>query len=261
MNAFRHPKLRTQREKMKATILVNRRNVASRVVGVIASPVALVRATRLRRPPDFFELRLDALRDSLGEVERMIPQLRAPLILTARHPAEGGVGGLPAGRRRALLQRFLDDAALVDLELRSVRQMKTLRDEMRRRGIGLLLSLHDFRETPSAGALHRLATSAAAIRPAIFKIVTRTDTPTQLDRLIAFVQAANRPEFPIAAMGLGKLGARSRRQLDRLGSVLTYVALGEPNVQGQPSLSQLRRARRTYTIESVRLESLDAADV
>ncbi len=81
---------------MKATILVNRRNVASRVVGVIASPVALVRATRLRRPPDLFELRLDALRDSLGEVERMIPQLRAPLILTARHPAEGGVGGLSA---------------------------------------------------------------------------------------------------------------------------------------------------------------------
>ena len=76
---------------MKATILVNRRKVASRVVGVIASPVALVRATRLRRPPDLFELRLDALRDSLGEVERMIPQLRAPLILTARHPAEGGV--------------------------------------------------------------------------------------------------------------------------------------------------------------------------
>ena len=91
MNASRHPKLRTQREKMKATILVNRRKVASRVVGVIASPVALVRATRLRRPPDLFELRLDALRDSLGEVERMIPQLRAPLILSARHPAEGGV--------------------------------------------------------------------------------------------------------------------------------------------------------------------------
>ena len=248
MNAFRHPKLRAQREKMKATILVNRRNVASRVVGVIASPVALVRATRLRRPPDLFELRLDALRDSLGEVERMIPQLRAPLILTARHPAEGGVGGLSAVGRRTLLQRFLDVATLVDLELRSVRQMKTLLDEMRRRRIGLLLSLHDFRDTPPLGELHRLATCAAAIQPAIFKIATRIDTRVQLDRLMAFLRAANRPEFPIAAMGVGKLGAKSRRQLDRLGSVLTYVSLGKPNVQGQPSLSQLRRARRAYIV-------------
>ena len=248
MDALCHRKLRTRREKMKATTLVNRRNAAPRIVGVITSSATLVRAMRLRRPPDLFELRLDALRDSLGEVERAIPRLRAPLILTARHPAEGGVGGLHAGLRRNLLQRFLNVATLVDLELRSVRQMKTLLDDMRRRQTGLLLSVHDFRDTPSVGEFHRLATSAAAIQPAIFKIATRTDTPAQLDRLIAFVQAANRPEFPIAAMGLGKLGAKSRRQLDRLGSALTYVALGEPNVQGQPSLSQLRRARRTYTI-------------
>ena len=245
---------------MKATTLVNRRNAAPRVVGIIASPATLVRAIRLRRPPDLFELRLDALRDSLGEVERAIPKLRAPLILTVRHPAEGGVGGLRASQRRALLQRFLDAATLVDLELRSVRQMKALLDEMRRRRIGLLLSFHDFRDTPSVGEFHRLATCTAAIQPAIFKIATRTDTRAQLDRLIEFVQAANRPEFPIAAMGLGKLGARSRRQLDRLGCALTYVALGEPNAQGQPSLSQLRRARRTHIARLEQLLGWDCSD-
>jgi len=57
------------------------------LVAVIASPTALARATRLHHPPDLFELRLDALRHSLGVISRALPQLRAPLLLTARHPA------------------------------------------------------------------------------------------------------------------------------------------------------------------------------
>ena len=220
---------------------------ASRLVGVIASPATLARAMRLRRPPDLFELRLDALRQSLGAVARALPQLRSPLILTARHPAEGGRGGLSLAARRALLLRFLDHAAFVDLELRSVRQMKMLIDEARRRQIGLLISCHDLRDTPSLDELRRQLKSAAAARPAIFKVATRTDTPAQLARLISFFETTRAP-FPIAAMGIGKLGLVSRRRLALLGSALTYVSLGEANTEGQPSLSQLRRARRAYTL-------------
>jgi 3-dehydroquinate dehydratase-1 len=219
----------------------------SRLVGVIASPAALVRALRLRYPPDLFELRLDALRRSLGTVARAIPQLRAPLILTARHPAEGGRGGLKLAARRTLLLRFLDHAAFVDLELRSVRQMQALIDQTRRRKIGLIISCHDLHDTPSRNEFRRQAKAAAALRPAIFKVATRTDTPAQLARLVSFF-ATTRGSLPIAAMGIGKLGLASRRQLARLGSVLTYVSLGEANIDGQPSLSQLRRARRAYTI-------------
>jgi 3-dehydroquinate dehydratase len=49
-------------------------------------------------------------------------------------------------------------------------------------------------------------------------------------------------------MGIGKLGRESRRQLDRLGSALSYGSLGQANAEGQPSLSQLRRDRGAYTI-------------
>ena len=79
-----------------------------RVVAVIASRLDLAKAVRLRRRPDLFELRLDMLRDSLGEVSRILPRLSAPLILTARHPREGGAGGLTLSSRRALLLRFLE---------------------------------------------------------------------------------------------------------------------------------------------------------
>jgi 3-dehydroquinate dehydratase I len=217
-----------------------------RLVGVIASPAALARAARLRQPPDLFELRLDTLRGSLGDVAHAIPKLRAPLILTARHPREGGAGALGSGERRALLLQFLEHAAFVDLELRSVRQMKTLIDEIRGRKIGLIISHHDLRHTPSRDTLRRLTKAAAAFQPALFKIAARTDTPAELARLVALVAETKRARFPIAAMGIGKLGLESRRRLERIGSALTYVSLGEPIVSGQPTLGQLRRARRAY---------------
>ncbi len=231
---------------MSARALVKPPAALSRLVGVVASRAALTRAARLRRPPDLFELRLDALRNSLGEVERTLPKLRAPLILTARHPLEGGQGTLAAGDRRALLLRFLEHAAFVDLELRSVRHFPALLRELRRRDIGLILSHHDFRETPPPRHLQRLAKSAAAFRPAIFKLATRTDTPAQLARLVSFFMESEGAPIPLAAMGMGRLGLASRQQLDRLGSALTYVALGEANAEGQPTLSRLRRTRRAY---------------
>ena len=218
---------------------------ASRLVGVVASPEALARATRLRRPPNFFELRLDALRNSLGDVTRAIPKLRAPLILTARHPAEGGLGRLGLIARQALLERFLDHAAFVDLELRSGREMKTLIRKARQRHVGLILSWHDFHDTPARAELVRKTKSAAAAGAAIFKIATRTDTPAQLARLISFFETT-RATLPIAAIGMGKLGLASRRQLAQLGSALNYVSLGKKTIEGQPSLSQLRRTRSAY---------------
>ena len=216
------------------------------LVAVIDSPTALARATRLRHPPDLFELRLDALRHSLGKMARALPKLRAPLLLTARHPAEGGVGQLRLAARRALLRHFLEDAAIIDLELRSVGQMKDVIGEMHQRQIDLLISLHDLRATPSPDELHRHAHSAVAAGAAIFKVVTRTDTQAQLARLIAFFEAS-RALLPIAAMGIGKLGFESRSRLDRLGSALTYASIGQAKVAGQPSLSQFRRAQRAYS--------------
>jgi 3-dehydroquinate dehydratase-1 len=224
---------------------VTKRSPVSPLVGVIASPAALAKATRLRHPPDLFELRLDALRHSLGELERALPKLRAPLILTARHPAEGGCGELGLVARRGLLLRFLGHAAFVDLELRSVRQMNELIEQTRRRKIDLIISCHYLRDTPSLSALRRNAKTAAGADSAIFKVATRTDTPAQLARLISFFETT-RASLSIAAMGIGKLGLTSRRQLARLGSVLTYVSLDEANIEGQASLSQIRRARRAY---------------
>lgn len=221
--------------------------ITGRLVGVIADRASLQRALRLRRPPDLFELRLDSLGDCLAEIERALPRLRAPLIITARHPDEGGAHALSAASRGELLARFLDRARYLDVELRSLRDFPALLAAARRRKVGLIISVHDFADTPQPAVLREKLQRAAKLRPAIFKIATRMDSPVQLERLLTFFRENSGP-IPLAAMGMGELGLASRRQLLRMGSALNYAALGPANAPGQPTLRNLRRTRAAYTI-------------
>src|SRR5947209_13171733 len=81
------------------------------LVAVIMSRADLDSAIRLRKPPDLFELRLEQLAGDLDAVENKVPKLRRPLIITARHPQEGGANKLSTRHRRDLLLRFLHGPA------------------------------------------------------------------------------------------------------------------------------------------------------
>lgn len=211
-----------------------------RIVGVIASREDLEQALRMRRPPDLFELRLDRLAGVVGRVETKVPKLRAPLIITARHPNEGGSGRLSLRQRRALLSRFLTHADYLDVELRSARALRTLLAIAKTKNVRRIISFHDFKSTPSARLLVAKAHNAKALRADIFKVATRTDTPTELGRLLEFI-TKNRMNVRLAVMGIGSLGAISRVLLARAGSVLIYASLGPAtDVEGQLSLEQLR---------------------
>jgi 3-dehydroquinate dehydratase-1 len=209
------------------------------IVGVIFTLADMERAVRWRNPPDLFELRLDALFTRREEVDTAIGGLRAPLIITARHPREGGSNQLSARQRRGLLLRFLPRAAYVDIELRAAGTFAALLEEARAKSIRTILSFHDFNETPSPPRLDEIARTAQSFSADILKIVTRTDTSAQLARLLNFFQR-ERLEMKIAAMGVGRLGRISRFEFARHGSALNYGHLGSPQAEGQLSITQLR---------------------
>jgi 3-dehydroquinate dehydratase I len=212
---------------------------AGQIVGVIFSRADLRRAVRMPNPPDFFEVRLDAFADRLDAVKTAIEKLRRPLIMTARHPREGGANQLSLRARRVLLVQFLPHAAWVDIELRSARALAAVWAEAKSRHVRRIISFHDFRGTPSRARLDRIARAAQSLGADVLKIATRTDTPAQFARLFEFF-ATTAPHFPVAAMGLGRLGRKSRLQLRRCGSVLNYAHLGDAPLPGQPSLRELR---------------------
>ncbi|MEP6686202.1 MAG: type I 3-dehydroquinate dehydratase [Verrucomicrobiota bacterium] len=223
----------TERDSVKAKEM-------PRLVGVITSRGGLRIAARLRKPPDLFELRLDHFADVADDVENMIPRLPSPLIITARDFREGGAMQLNLRERRNLLLRFLPHATFVDIELRSLHALAAVFETAYQRKVQRILSVHEFRSTPGVRTMLAKARAAKAAGTEIFKIMTRVDTTRQLARLVEFME--RRPTgIEISAMGVGRLGIASRIVLSRLGSVMTYAHLGKTTLEGQPSLSQVRR--------------------
>src|SRR6266487_1715961 len=179
-------------------------------------------ASRMKEPPDLFELRLDRLVRVIDRVENKISRLRAPLIITARDPMEGGANRLSPSERHNLLARFVSLLRLA-----------------RRQNVRRIISVHHLKNTPSRSRLQAQARAAKTYGVDFFKVATRTDTPAQLMRLLDFA-AAKDVDIAVSAMGIGKLGAASRVLLACRGSALVYVSLGRSDIEGQMSLEQLR---------------------
>src|SRR5947209_7926076 len=210
---------------------------ACALVGVIASIDELRLATRMRAPPDLFELRLDHLPNLR---KSQLSKLRRPLIITARHPAEGG-RKLRCGRRD-LLMKFLPQAKFVDVELRSLHELRTVWDEARRLRIGRICSFHDFKRTPEPAVLHKKLLRARKAGADVFKVVTRVDVLRDLLTLFEFLWS-ELSSMRLCVMATGRFGPVSRLFFREAGSSLIYAPLHHPLHDGQLTFQQLRQQR------------------
>ncbi|MEI7863739.1 MAG: type I 3-dehydroquinate dehydratase [Chthoniobacterales bacterium] len=187
---------------------------------------------------DYVEIRLDQLAAQESTVAAALPAIRRPILLTARHPAEGGAKGVPMAHRRFLLQRFLPLAAMVDVEIRSAKAFNNVLLEARHRGIKQILSFHNFRTTPDPRVLLRMIKDGKKLGADIVKLATQLLGPADLATLL-FVQATS--EQGVATMGMGQLGKVSRLVLPAAGSALVYGYLDRPQVDGQWPVEDVAR--------------------
>lgn len=190
------------------------------------------------REVDLVELRVDALHGKTADIRRFLVRARVPILLTVRHPAEGGVGNLSAVRRRELFEEFLPFAAFVDVELRSVGAMREVIVSARERGIRVVISDHHFRRTPTLAQMRSRRSRAFAAGADVFKLACLADSAEAVARLLDFVAAGDGQ--PTAAMGMGKLGPASRLVLACAGSFLNYGYLDKPNAPGQWEARELK---------------------
>ena len=207
-------------------------SVRPQVVGAVHSPGALRRALRIEPGEvDFLEIRADAFAPDPGPLLRALPRLRVPLIITVRHPAEGGLHRLGLPRRRALFAQFLPFATLIDIELRSSAPLAATIAAARARGVRVIVSEHHFKATPSTARLRQTIRRAHAAGADICKLAALAETPAALARLLALF--SGKPPLPLSVMGMGRFGKISRLLLAQAGSVLNYGYLDQPNASGQ----------------------------
>lgn len=209
------------------------------LVGTVHNLPSLRRARRLATlpaPPDWLEIRLDAI---VPPVEAWSQLKRRPLLLTVRSAAEGGKRRLSVTERQRLFLEYLPRASYLDLEIASLGELRPVHLAARRAGVGVVASFHDFEGTPTIRSLKGLADRAVSAGAAVLKIATTTDDGAALARLLEFTAAEKR--VPISAMGMGRLGRVSRLTLAAAGSVLNYVSLGPPAATGQWPAALFRR--------------------
>jgi len=202
------------------------------IVGSVHTAVGLRKAARLRPAGgiDVVEVRLDCLVGCRGLTTDALRDIRLPILLTARHPREGGAGRLSAPRRRELLEEFLSLASWVDVELRSASEMAGVLKAARNRQVATILSFHDFVRTPGQAKLAALPREAARLGADVCKIAVQLRNASELARLL-LLQA--RAKGNLATMGMGSFGKISRLVLPLAGSCLVYGFIDRAQVPGQ----------------------------
>jgi 3-dehydroquinate dehydratase-1 len=220
--------------------------VKARVVGTTHTVAGLRAAARLRHGQgiDVVEVRLDCLAAHERLLTGLIGAIRLPVLLTARHPLEGGAGNLTSSRRRTLLETFLPFASLIDVEARSAGAFAGVLETARRKRLEIVLSSHDFKQTPAVNALARIQREALWRGADICKIAVHLRNGADLARLLLFQTSAKQP---LATMGMGPLGKISRLLLPLAGSCLVYGYIDRPQVAGQWPAALLAERLREVT--------------
>ncbi|MCP4846912.1 MAG: type I 3-dehydroquinate dehydratase [Verrucomicrobiaceae bacterium] len=187
---------------------------------------------------DLVEIRVDRIPD----IHQLIPEISsvvAPIILTCRHPDEGGFNDMHSPeQRQSILAPLIPHAAAIDIEIASAEEMHEMVHVAREASLTVILSFHDFTTTPNNDQLKVITEKGIAIEPDLVKIATTTDRPEQLCNLLSLFSRF--PNQPLALMGMGKLGMASRLIAAQSGSVLNYAAWGEVSAPGQWPADEFR---------------------
>lgn len=223
----------------------------ARICAVAAASTAaeMVRLVRqgLRESPTI-ELRLDWLRSD-AELERFLVWLaknrspRATFLATCRRRA--GSGKLRGGVQREL--HWLTRAAQAgcqwcDLEIETQQHLST--SSLAELGLPrILLSLHDFRQTP-----RRIASPRLRLQPGIGALKIAANAKTIGDSIRILNAAKNSTH--VVAVPMGEVGLPARILALREGSQLAYAPIGQATAPGQVSLHDLKHLYRAHKLTS-----------
>lgn len=204
--------------------------------------------------PDLFEWRVDAYAkaadppdclDALAALRSIIGDI--PLIFTCRIADEGGMQALDPPTRLALIDAAIrsDLMDIVDIELCNTASfIEAVRATSSRHDTKLILSYHDFAQTPAEDFIVDRLTRAQARGADIAKVaVMPHDYQDVLTLLNATFKARRQAvKIPLITMAMAREGAVTRLAGGLFGSDITFAIGKAASAPGQIPIDDLRRA-------------------
>ncbi len=202
--------------------------------------------------PDLLEWRIDAYDkvENINECLSVLQELRSaigdlPLIFTCRIDLEGGFKAISRDHRLELFSAVMEsgDTDIVDIELCNDEEfVRTVREVANRYNVKLILSYHNFKETPSELFIYSKLVEAQVAGADISKLAAM---PKNYADVLTLLSATNKArneivQGPIVTMSMGPEGAVSRLIGGLFGADITFAIGMQASAPGQIPIKELR---------------------
>ncbi|KAI3828489.1 hypothetical protein L1987_02590 [Smallanthus sonchifolius] len=190
---------------------------------------------------DLVELRLDSLKVfcSREDIQTLIEFSPLPTLATYRPTWEGGQYDGDEQSRLAVLRLAMElGADHIDVELKAIDDFKSLISGDKPAKCKLIVSSHNYQNTPSVEDLENLVSRIQSAGADIVKIATTAVDITDVARVF---QITAHSQVPIISMAMGEKGLMSRILSPKFGGYLTFgtVERGKESAPGQPTIRDL----------------------
>ena len=189
---------------------------------------------------DLIELRVDYLKEP--ELAPFMKNRKKPFIITNRRKEEGGrYRGDEQERFRILKEAVELGAEYVDVEIRSRRSL--LRDLIEnKKRTKMILSFHDFQETPPQKELRRLCDRMNQLGADVVKIVTFAKSWEDNLQVLSLIPFARKKKQEIVTFCMGEKGKMSRIFAPFMGTAWTYASLSgdKTSAPGQITVGEMK---------------------
>jgi len=185
---------------------------------------------------DLLELRIDCFKrhdtDYIQKIIKDVGAEKLPAIATIRSKAEGGRYNLKDAERLKIFKAIMPLVDAVDIELSSKKILNGVIKEAHRFKKRVIVSYHDFRNTPAEGQLNAIIKNSRKAGGDIVKIAAFAKDKRDIIRLASL----NISQNDIITIAMGRLGVVSRLFFPMLGSLLTYCSVTKSSAPGQMPL-------------------------
>jgi 3-dehydroquinate dehydratase type I len=202
------------------------------------------------RGADLIELRLDYFND-LNGISQIVESTSLPIIATDRQYEQGGHRPQNEDQR---VQVLLDIAGqgfrYVDVELTTA-GLNSVIHELKKTGAELIVSFHDFKQTPSTAELEKIVGSQMKMGADICKLITTANSiDDSLSCLLLTAKMSRKAK--VVCLAMGKMGILSRVLCPLFGAQFTYASVekGRETASGQLSISDLKKLYRKLGVEN-----------
>ncbi|MBS3796035.1 MAG: type I 3-dehydroquinate dehydratase [Candidatus Thorarchaeota archaeon] len=174
---------------------------------------------------NLIEHRMDYMH-TIKELENIYSVSSKPIIATCRPLKFGGLfDGREEDRIDYLSEALSAGASYIDVELGiSKPLLEAAKQSTRETDSCLIISKHYWKSTPSALALREILGEIEQKQPDIIKIVTTPSSLSDSLRILELHHPTVKPEIPLIAFAMGRLGKFTRVFSLFLGAPFTYVS-------------------------------------